>query len=174
MPKEKWISMFTTSNCIPENANLVLAAENDSECDMLANEFGYLKGILAFHILLIRLDLLLQFWQNTLLDTSTDSPFTLLVQHALEKLISQPRPVDLLFMFANSSQLWPVLQFTCDITRVLKQTRLVSLPVCREQWELAIRAANSDQDFWKEFDEKLLAEFKSRNCPVGCKCIVIQ
>ena len=52
--------MFTTSNCIPENADVVLAAENDSKCDMLADEFGYLKGILAFQILLIRLDLLLQ------------------------------------------------------------------------------------------------------------------
>jgi len=61
MSEEKWISMFTTSNCIPENADLVLAAENDSECDMLADKLGYLKSILAFHILLIRLDLLLQF-----------------------------------------------------------------------------------------------------------------
>jgi len=38
---------------------------------------------------------------------------------------------------------------------------LVFLPVSRKQWELAIEAANSDQDFWKVFGEKLLAEFKS-------------
>jgi len=52
--------MFTTSNYIPENADVVLVAENDSECGMLADWFEYLKGILAFHILLIRLELLLQ------------------------------------------------------------------------------------------------------------------
>jgi len=40
-------------------------------------------------------------------------------------------------------------------------TQQVFLPVSREQWELAIEAANSDQDFWKVFGEKLLAEFKS-------------